>query len=320
MRNICRNSRVSVSESENYLRRTVTVCIRVLFAGLFAANVCPVRAFAHDRGPIQAVATIRHDLPLLLAATLQRTHLNPTIDWVVAGDKDAIAKWHAGQRKGIVALRSRANVWWWRAAAATDSGTITSWTPMTVPGNAMPCADYTLLSGPPSAHDLLVRGFIDHPLFSLLSSRLPINPVAAELKECFPDLRYTVSWSEACDATFFHQAEIGWSWFSLTGHAPTDQHHLPVGTIAYYMFSLRAESFPGKSPPPVVTFSGRSTLRVWFPYVLDPRKGYTLSLGNVNPDLRSVSGVLRNNELTFTLPRFSLAAGMVARGEIDGKD
>jgi hypothetical protein len=78
-----------------------------LLLGLFAAIGWPSAALAKDYGPAEAVATVGHDLPILLAAGLEYYNLAPTTDWVVTDGTDAVALWHAGNNHGIVALQRR---------------------------------------------------------------------------------------------------------------------------------------------------------------------------------------------------------------------
>lgn len=71
------------------------------------------------------------------------------------------------------------------------------------------------------------------------------------------------------------------------------------------------------TPPPTLRFSSNSTIDVWFPYVLAKQDHYVLSISNVTPELAGVPGALKNNELHFVLPAFTLNWGDVARGEIE---
>jgi hypothetical protein len=286
---------------------------------------CPAVAIANDYGPAIAVAAIRHDLPLLLAEPLQDTRLRPTIDWVVADSQNAVAMWHAGQNAGVVALRFRSGRWWWRGAAVMTQGDVGVWTPMSIPGNGLSLRYQDgLLSGPPSAHDLLAQGFVDKALADKLSGRLVAaapfrGPVPLVL--CDPDLNYIKSGSEAYEATatFFHKEDVGWKWFTLSGNTlPYWQRAAIPGADPYYLFSLSAWTSDGAAPPTVLTFASGSTFDVWFPFVLPKEKNYTLHFSDVVPEIPELSGTLKNNVLRFVLPPFALRKGVIAHGEIDG--
>jgi hypothetical protein len=57
----------------------------------------PAIAIGSDDGPRYAVATIRHDLPILLADALkgQKVQQTPVIQWVVTDGRKAVAHWRA---------------------------------------------------------------------------------------------------------------------------------------------------------------------------------------------------------------------------------
>ena len=301
----------------------------LLFVGFLAAAIaCPATAFTSDYGPAAAVAAIRHDLPLLLAAPLQDTHLKPTIDWVVADSQDAVAMWHAGQNRGVVALRFRSGRWWWRGAAVMTAGEVGVWTPMSIPGNRITlCYHYGLMPGAPSAHDLLAQGFIDKALADELSGRLTAAASFSSTEPrpvvlCDPDLTHYIesASSNVYVATLFHKDDVEWQWFSLSGYTPSTWQKAAIpGTDPYYLFSLKVESFAGEAPPPAaLAFASGSSFEVWFPFVLPRNKSYMLHLSNVDPAIAELSGTLKNNVVRFVLPPFTLRSGVIAHGEIDG--
>jgi hypothetical protein len=301
------------------LLRTKAAAFAVAFLGAFvAAAIAAPASAAGNRGTAVAIAAIRHDLPLLLAARLRDVHVKPSVDWVVANGNNAVAMWHAGKNRGIVSLRFRSDRWWWRGAAtATWPG---EWTPMWVPGRQASCFGYAVAPGPPSAHDLLAQGFIDKALADELSDRLRATPTTGipELKECFPDTRYIKSPTDAYDATFFHKEDVGWRWFTLHGRAAAGSSKATIpGADTYYVFTLSAQAFPADAPPPTITFASGSTFEVWFPYVLPTDRRYTLRITGVLPEPASISGTLRNNVLRFVLPSFTLRTDVPAQGEIE---
>jgi hypothetical protein len=57
---------------------------------------------------------------------------------------------------------------------------------------------------------------------------------------------------------------------------------------------------------------------VWFPFVLDAQKTYSLTIAHVAPIIGPINGTLANNTLQFTLPAFAIEPGVEIMGEIDG--
>jgi hypothetical protein len=306
-------------------------------AFLAAVFLSPGNAFASDRGPAAALAAIRHDLPILLTAPLEDLKVKPTVDWVVADQRDAVAMWHGGGNRGIVVLQRRLDRWWWRGAAYSTDDMAGSWSPIEVPGNEVPTADCTThLPRPPSAQELLEDGFIDKPLAAELADRIPTVPKPETItgRGCTGFTTLVESVSGGYDATFSDREDYDATWFTWVYQAPigSESRRIP-GSNVYYSFTLSAlpdESahdmthlvhqvysglFP--SPPPSMTFKTGSTIDVWFPYVLTGHGHYLLSIRNVTPEIREVPGALRNNVLHFVLPAFTLLRGGAAQGQID---
>jgi hypothetical protein len=129
----------------------------------FIAALVAVPAFGlnPDDGPHDAVAAIRHDLPILLANALAASQVRSAAvtQWVVTDGRQAVAEWRAGQHRGVVVLRFRTGRWWWLGAASSDSADDGTWSRMRAPGTFLSLCEGSH-RGPPSAHDLLVQGFI----------------------------------------------------------------------------------------------------------------------------------------------------------------
>jgi hypothetical protein len=290
------------------------------------------------------VVTIRHDLPLLLAAAFQNMdmHTKPTVDWIVTDGQVAVASWHTERRGGIVNLRLRSGRWWWRAAAVkTTDNPEAPWTRMRTPGIDLEGCDSLTFPDPPSAKSLLADGFIDEAMARELSSRLPPAHTSniAGGSTCTPDDRYLISTTGGSEATFIHHEEYLPTWFSWIGRTTeVREGGTDSSSDAYYSFTLTArrdnseegmrrlvhstlkplfdELLP--TPPPALAFSRNSTIDVWFPYVLAKQDHFVLSISNVTPGIAGVPGALKNNVLHFVLPAFTLHWGGVAEGEISG--
>jgi hypothetical protein len=78
----------------------------------------------------------------------------------------------------------------------------------------------------------------------------------------------------------------------------------------YFSFALSTHS----SVP--VAFNQGSRLSIWFPFVLDDRKGYSLRLSSATeaPDL--IPGTLDNNVLSFVLPEITVASTARMFGDV----
>ncbi len=268
-------------------------------------------ASTRDFGPPEAVAGVRQDLRLLVAVSSEP--FRPTIDWVVTDGEDAIAMWHGGPKRGLVALRLRSGPWWWRAEATTKAEAYGAWTRLLTPGiYAGGCE--TMDEPSPSARDLLSEGFVNEKLAVILSRRLKPEKRAdlALVQDCAYALGYATSTVDSYDASFSPNLnDLVTPWIILTGRTPTSSFRdSPADSVTYYAFDL----FQSKLKP--VAFRAGATIDVWFPYVLNQRVRYVLHLTNVNRQIPPVPGKLENNTLHFTLPAFGLRAGTKAQGEI----
>lgn len=293
---------------------------RLLFLAVLAAALSSLPAFASDadEGPPNAIVGVRHDLPLLLADALAQYDVRPiaVIEWVVTDGRQAVAEWRAGSRRGVVVLRFQSGKWWWRGAASHDPAYGNTWSKMDAPGRDLGLCSGSHL-GPPSAHDLLVQGFISGSLAARVSARLEPVPQTATTAISFCDSfgMYEGSVEGGYDAGFFHpRNELSWQ-FAFNGHGPTGWQ-LPTmpGSKLYYVFTMSTTT------QAAVRFAAKSTLDVWFPFVLDSSRLYMLRINHVIPEIEVAPSSTRNNVLHFVLPPFEILEGNVAQGEIAGKD
>jgi len=99
---------------------------------------------------------------------------------------------------------------------------------------------------------------------------------------------------------------------SVTGFVETNGTLPDAGVpdALYYMF-LRRDALE------TIAFPAGSKIDVWFPYVLDPLRRYSLNVAFVAPEIGGLTGSLHNNTLHFELPAFALAPGRVAVAQID---
>lgn len=270
-----------------------------------------------DYGPPVAVAAIRHDLPLLLAHGLGGERRS-FIDWVVADERGAVAMWHAGVIRGIVILRNYGGRWWWRAGTMTINAKVSGWTPLQSPGDRITaCGSFSPWA--PSAHELLEQGFISPHLAKRLTLRLkpPQRPKTLGFVICDYAPNYVNDEGNVYDAIFHYSSGLfGEAWvLALSGGMPSPKLPNEGGSSkAYYSFDLWSQG------DKALTFPDGSTFKIWFPYVLRSRLGYTLTVTNVSPVIRRLSGKFEDNALTFTLPWFTLPPYGAAHGEINGPE
>jgi hypothetical protein len=293
---------------------------RLLPSAAFIAALVAVPAFGLNPsdGPRDAVAAIRHDLPILLADALTSYEVRPTpvIEWVLTDGREGVAEWRAGQRRGVVVLRFRTGRWWWLGAASNDSTDDGTWSRMRVPGTDLDLCEGSR-RGPPSAHDLLVQGFIDAPLAARVSQTLGTTPqsgaIAIALCDSFGEYGEG-STTGGYVASFFHPKNDLPVPLTLDGRGPADwQRPSRPGSELYYVFRLSAEK------PAAARFTAGSTFGVWFPFVLDTKKLYKLRISDVTPELQVAPKSTKNNVLHFVLPAFEIPEGSMALGEINAE-
>lgn len=290
-----------------------------LLTALIIALV-PLSAFGldSDEGPQNAIVAIRHDLPILLADELAYYQVRqaPIIEWVVSDGLEAVGEWRAGQRRGIVVLRFRSGKWWWRGAASSDPDADSTWTAFNAPGTDLSLCQGSH-RGPPSAHDLLAQGFINAPLAARVSPKLRSTPQAEVIIVASCDSfgeYYEGSTTDGYDAGLSHDKNDLPVRFTLNGHGPADwQPPVTEGSELYYAFTLSAEK------PARATLTAGSTFDVWFPFVLDTRRRYTLRVRHVVPEVAVAPKSTKNNVLHFVLPAFEIPEGNMAQGEIDAE-
>jgi hypothetical protein len=326
----CRAEGLDTNDSHVRCRKIVDMAVRkdrgpstlrllcsivILFNGLIAGTGYHAAiARTDDRGPTGTVMAIRHDIPLLLASQLGPDRSKLIVDWVVADNGEAVVAWHVAGDRGVVVLRFRSGSWWWCAAAVTTPDAAGYWTPMRTPGEEVG-ACFADSPGPPSAHDLVMEGFIGKSLAADLSNRLKAAaPRPFVYHECFPNAHYYEDTGVSYDARFFDK-ELLPVRPVLTGRVPENWRKPGArGANVYYVFTLS-----GSESTPLLFRTDSATFRIWFPYVLPLQTRFTLSIHKVNPEVRAVPGNLKDNVMHFDFPAFTLPPGSVVHGEINGE-
>lgn len=99
---------------------------------------------------------------------------------------------------------------------------------------------------------------------------------------------------------------------------PTDAEFLPYPTPMQYVPNAVAYfdlTINGTSP---VTFTPGTAIDVWFPFVLDDRLNYDLTIGYADKPIGPIYARAFGNALHFVLPAFTVTPGRALMAEIDG--
>jgi hypothetical protein len=280
----------------------------VLTAGAFALG--------DDAGPRRDVATIRRDLPILLAREVHERGGSPSgvrIDGVVASQGLALAQWHAGNLAAIAEMRFRLGRWW-----------IDHQEPVPIPAGYYGWGCDNGLSAPfralvplAQAHLSAVNGMVERasqnaagPRGTALCGVPNDTPLAGSI--ALPETPYAITIALARN-----DADPQAGFTGLADRAPAlGESWLTPSSDAYAFFSGTVDA-----QHPIHVQAG-TAIDVWFPFVLDPSLRYRLSIGTSldSPVAVDVSGTLANNTLHFILPAFTLQPGEELLGEIDGDE
>ncbi|MGZ3496539.1 MAG: hypothetical protein ACXVAM_11935 [Vulcanimicrobiaceae bacterium] len=299
-------------------------CCAVLIASLWAGAA----ARADDFGPPHDVASIRNDAKTLLAAIARQGGSAPDLitvsDVVVVGD-EALYSFRAGVTGGTIALLRTRGQWWirLRAFASSYATVVDAQPPLR---QTLPDADgigpaFLRKTGLSAA---LVQAAAQHN--PSLSQSVPHNAVNINAC-CSKTMQRTVAKTggtviapaEATDGFLTtiayapNNGSAGTSFDRIIGRAPTEAEstQMPHGD-AFYYFDF---SFTSSAP---VTFNNGTRIDVWFPYVLDTRLRYSLTVGFADKPIGPIDGTIHDNTLSFTLPGFTVNPGVMLMAEIDG--
>jgi len=311
-------------------------CSRTLIAWLvvWSLQLVPSVTYAQDVGPGREVRAIRHDLPILLTPELTRlraetkssTPLN--IDDVLIVDDHALVQWKASGINEIAIMAKRLGVWWLlHEIFIVSPGGIASYCDdLVCPGNP---------SGPTTGFIRQVRDVPPDlaaaaaalPLVAAADKRPPVGCANGYCTSadgdgyCVPPLAFSHAAHGEClfgpygiSANLAANDAASDTFVSpLIERAPTEgESWLARGGNAYFYLS---GTLAGSS---TVHVSSGTTLDVWFPFVLDTGKTYSLTIAHVTPIIGPTNGTLSNNTLHFVLPAFAIAPGADIMAEIDG--
>jgi hypothetical protein len=289
--------------------RTRTLIAWLVVIGL---HLVPCNAYAQDAGPGREVKAIRHDLPILLQS---RTKIS--IDAVAVAGDQALAQIDSDGAQKIVWLKRRLSRWWYVESIAFDSE-----------GRASFCAgDFGVRAKSPSPELLQLAGLPGN-LVTVAVSALPLlqhapSPGPATFNiHCdyaapTAELTQRQLWGQgpySVTSDFAHNDAGANAYLLVFERIPTAaESWLTEGGNAYFYFSAKF-----KHSPVAVHVSNGTTLDVWFPFVLDTNKTYSLTIAHVTPVIGPINGTLKDNTLHFVLPAFAIEPDATMMGEIDG--
>jgi len=307
--------------------------LAIAAAALAAAIAYP--AYAGDAGPREDVVAIRHDAPILLGAQVDGEAI---VDSVVIDRDAAIATWHAqGIEHGMVGLRREGGRWWAtgfaRRITQNSYGSRALWEavapvanpPQYCPGTAFFWLGSTLMADGLGVTPRLLSSAIAQSSDLRWEASLEHSPVVPGV-ECST---YSVDASapeDDIDPQYVRDADGTTAVVALavkpgTPHIRTSVAGLgaanaiapdPGVTSAIYVLFLHRDALKP------IDFSTGSKIDVWFPYVLDPWRRYSLNVAFVTPEITDVIGTLHDNTLHFELPAFALSTERAGIAQIDG--
>ena len=261
-----------------------------------------------DVGPGQEVRAIRHDLPIILEKSPYADGKPVLVNAVVVFGDRAVGEVSAGGHVAFYLLKRTYDRWW--LENPVDHG-----------GSKAPCS--TGEDAPQQLAELATRAI---PEFAT-PTPAPTEPPVSDYRvgthyDCEPETR-ALLWGAPHFINGNSSYWFRFSWaishgagaptFNLFGRAPTvGESWITPNNDGYAFFSATFAS------PHEVRADAGTMLDVWFPFVLDPSKTYSLTIAHVTPVIGPLNGTLKDNTLHFILPAFAVAPGAELMGEIDG--
>lgn len=315
--------------------------IRRVLAVAFAAAALFPQATLADVGPRADVAAIRHDLPILLAARVRDWGRDPEkdvrIEVVAVSGDDALAQWRVGSTWGVEGLMRIYGRWWDRMTANTSVLTapplrltnicIQVDGPYVLSRSALldlgwPAAIVSIADALPAvrADDRALASVAPTPTPSGSSScsvysiaNHTISATGGSVSEDYGGNNRYVTDGYVLDVTYAPNTALPGSRVDkVFGRRPSS-------TEAALTLAGGAEFFFGATlvSASQVRFRPGTSVKVWFPFVLDTRVVHGLTIGGVISPFDPIAGTLRDNTLRFDLPSFSVAPGAHITGAID---
>jgi hypothetical protein len=317
---------------------------RTLIAWLvvLGLQLTPHVTYAEDGGPGREVRAIRHDLPIILASRIDLKGF--AIDTVIVSDNAALVQAKASNVPVMFVMVKRLGLWW------LDNRIVVSGGIAIVCSTGMPGYGSSPSGVTP---DVLAAANVPAPLIALAQAKLPLmlesarriadNERAAKASQAgvgvkasypvegsyqstyhvedtyqsgeLPQLCSSAEQSpfEKAGAYSIHTSMPKNTFYNFAARAPTEgESWLTRDSNGYAFFSMTVNGAA------TVHFNSGGSVDVWFPFVLDPKKTYSLTLGYTSPTIGPINGALNDNVLHFVLPAFSAPPATELMGEIDG--
>lgn len=329
------------------IRLAVKRCYALLLL-LLSLAAAPIAARADDYGPPRAVGAVRNDARILLMRTARtvQTIPDPKISNVVVVGDQAIASWDTGSLHGVIGLEHYLNRWWEVLISTRQGPSGDMWSTQTEyplhtlydPDDCSPVSDVSLNkagfsksiaeSAPAynsdvvkikrsldQKHNLVVPGcvadrYITPPLIRAAGGVIQLPRQDEPLP---PDYQVFLTYTknDASAKALFAPTYM---------RAPTPAEMLPYPT-PYYLSQNAVCFFDlGVDTSKPVAFTAGSTLEVWFPFVLDDKIRYDLTLAYAGIPIQPIYAKPFDNTLRFSLPAITISPSKPVMGEIDGGD
>jgi hypothetical protein len=331
-------------------RKSGMKCSRAAIALFFFLWLVHSIACADDFGPKHEVGTLRADAHVLLAHRARLAKVDPNAavisDVIIAGDQ-AVLSWDVGKQHGLMGL-VRQNHRWWDALDKTPIPQTQCWSTL----SAYPLKSTILDGFAPSTTDLQGYSFAEELLnaaeshnvdvrrFSAYAGAPPksgeprlVLPAGCALDVYFvpPDLtirpagglenptRTDTNGYDLSLAYAANDAPPASKFSQFYARAPTAAEFLPYPTPyrvvadAVMFFDITIDATK------LVSFGKGTTLEVWFPFALDDKLRYSMSIGGALDPITPVVGSVYDNVVHFTLPAFTVIPKQPLMGEIDGE-
>jgi hypothetical protein len=115
-----------------------------------------------------------------------------------------------------------------------------------------------------------------------------------------------------------NDASPGTIFSQFYARSPSPAEFLPYPTPGSFTSNAVLYFDVSVTGPRPVTFDAGSSIDVWFPFVLDDRLRYDLTIGFANAPIGPVDAIPYDNTLHFVLPGFTVAPHTTLMAEVDG--
>lgn len=304
---------------------------KIVTASIFFALVATSGwAASDDYGPHPDLRALRHAAPILLKQRTLDEKLSaaPTIDGIVVSGNDAMVQWHAGQIQRLEYFSRRLNAWWLAEEIWIDEHNGSAMGPggYYIPGDSNgPTVRFLLedLRSPPElvaraqAHLSTVQAAMEHANAHPGPSHFHGDGYEIEQLDfgSAPQMPSLLGGYALTLRFATNDALAAARITHVSGRAPNQSESwIAPGGNSFFFFSGKVDS-----AKPIRIAVG-AVLTVWFPFLLEESRRYSIAITLGNTVVGPVDGVLdaNTNTMQFTLPGFSLPPGVDLSAEVEG--